>query len=135
MSGARLRESALRFRAYTAGGPGGQHVNKVATAIELRASVGELHLDPDVAERLRKLAGARLNQLDEIVIAASRFRSQERNREDAIARLEALVARAMERPRPRRATRPTLASKERRLKQKSVRSGVKSARARPRSDD
>jgi len=116
-------------------GPGGQNVNKVSTAVELRFDARRSRgLPDDVSVRLQKLAGARLTLDGVIVIFAQRFRSQERNRQDARDRLAALIAEASERPKPRRATRPTSASKERRLESKGKRSLVKSLRGSPKGD-
>ncbi len=114
-----------------ASGPGGQNVNKVSTAVELRFDVRRSQaLPPDVAERLIKLAGSRATQDGVIVIFAQRFSSQPRNREDARARLAALIERAAHRDKPRRATRPTLASKTRRLEAKGRRGDIKALRGR-----
>jgi ribosome-associated protein len=114
-----------------ASGPGGQNVNKVATAVELRFDARRSKsLPDDVSARLQRLAGSRLTQGGVVVIFAQRFRSQERNRADARERLAALLLAAQERPRPRRATQPTLASKERRLESKGRRSLVKTLRNR-----
>jgi len=110
-------------------GPGGQNVNKVATAVQLRFDVrNSPSLPQAVKERLERLAGRRLTQEGVLVITAQRHRTQERNREDALARLLELIRQATERPKPRRPTRPTLASKERRLDAKSKRSRVKRLR-------
>src|ERR1700678_2409022 len=107
-------------------GPGGQNVNKVATAVELRFDARRSPSLPDeVATKLMKLAGSRLTQEGVIVIFAQRFSSQPRNREDARERLAALIAKAQEREKPRRATKPTLASKTRRLEEKGRRGAIK----------
>ncbi len=112
-----------------ASGPGGQNVNKVASAVELRFNVDRSeNLPDDVKVRLRRLAGRRLNLDGEIVIKADRFRSQERNRDDARQRLIDLIARAAVRPRPRIKTRPSLAAKKRRLDAKSRRGDLKRTR-------
>ena len=116
-------------------GPGGQNVNKVATAVELRFDArNSPSLPADVAVKLMKLAGSRLTLEGVIVIFAQRFSSQPRNREDARERLAALILQAQHREKPRRATRPTLASKKRRLDSKSKRGEVKSLRGKAPSD-
>ncbi len=112
-----------------ASGPGGQNVNKVSTAVQLRFDVRRSPSLPEaVRSRLEKLAGSRLTRDGVLVISADRFRTQERNRDDALARLLALIRRASVAPKPRRPTRPTLASKERRLKTKTERGAVKRQR-------
>jgi len=119
-----------------ASGPGGQNVNKVNTAVQLRFDVRHSpSLPDDVAVRLMRLAGSRMTREGVLVIEASRFRTQERNRADARERLAGLVAAAEVRPVRRRATKPTKASGERRLAGKAVRSGVKSGRGKVRMDD
>ena len=114
-----------------ASGPGGQNVNKVSTAVELRFDARRSPALPaDVAVRLIKLAGSRATQDGVIVIFAQRYASQPRNREDARARLAALIERAAHRDKPRRPTRPTLASKKRRLDEKGRRGQIKALRGR-----
>ncbi|MFO1504222.1 MAG: alternative ribosome rescue aminoacyl-tRNA hydrolase ArfB [Steroidobacteraceae bacterium] len=117
-------------------GPGGQNVNKLATAAQLRFRIGDCPgLDMASAERLRRLAGRRLTEGDEIVIVARNHRTQEGNRRDAWERLTALIEAAMKAPVPRRATKPTRASRERRLSGK-VRAGqTKKMRGKVRGDD
>lgn len=113
-------------------GPGGQNVNKVASACELRFYVAATsQLDEDGKRRLRVLAGRRLAQTDEIVLEAHRHRSQEANRRDAITRLEDLIIAARHVPKPRRKTRPSRAAKARRLEGKRQRKDVKRLRSKP----
>lgn len=127
----RIPEDELEFRFFRSGGPGGQNVNKVSTSVQMRFDVkNSPSLSEPVKERLMKLAGSRLTLDGVIVITAVRFRTQERNRADAIGRLDEMVAEALIRPVYRVATRPTKASKERRLKAKSSRSTIKSGRGR-----
>jgi ribosome-associated protein len=126
-----IGEDELEERFILASGPGGQNVNKVATAVQLRFDVARSpSLPDDVRRRLMALAGRRLTQEGVLVLIARGHRSQERNREDARERLAELIRRAATPPRPRLATRPTLASKKRRLEGKAARSQVKRERTR-----
>jgi len=130
-----IEESEISESFLRSSGPGGQNVNKVATAVQLRFDARRSPSLPEpVRARLEKLAGARLTKDGIVVIFADRFRTQERNRADALERLLQLIRRAADLPKTRRPTRPTAASKERRLKGKSERSGVKQLRGRPSFD-
>ena len=130
-----IEEDEILERFVRASGPGGQHVNKTSTAVELRFDVRRSPSLPDsVKARLEVLAGSRLTLEGILVLFSQGARSQEMNRQEARARLAELIRRATERPKPRRPTKPTYGSKLRRLESKSLRSGVKSARVRPRDE-
>ena len=134
--GVTIAEEELDERFVQSSGPGGQNVNKVATAVQLRFDVaGSRSLPPEVRGRLLRLAGTRVTADGELVINARRHRTQEANRRDARARLAALVAQALVEPRPRQATRPTRSARERRLQAKARRGAVKRQRTRPDDDD
>ena len=119
-----------------ASGPGGQNVNKLSTAVQLRFDARRSPSLPEpVRLRLEKLAGSRLTKDGVVVISADRYRTQERNRADALERLIALIRRATETPKPRRPTRLPAAAKERRLKAKNERGAVKRLRRGPPGDE
>jgi ribosome-associated protein len=123
-----LPESALEERFLAATGPGGQNVNKVATAVQIRLDVYALRLAPHVYTRLKTLAGSRWTNEGEIVLTARSFRTQESNRSDARARLTALVEKAHHVPARRIKTKPSRTAKEKRLTGKAIRGDVKKAR-------
>ncbi|HKB84289.1 MAG TPA: alternative ribosome rescue aminoacyl-tRNA hydrolase ArfB [Burkholderiales bacterium] len=124
-----IPEAELVFRHVRASGPGGQNVNKVSTAVELRFDIGaSASLPVEVKARLRRIAGRRVSGEDVLVIDAGRFRTQEANRRDALARLAELLRVASVKPKARIATRPTRASKERRIARKRTRSTLKRGR-------
>lgn len=131
-----LMDSELAWKAVRASGPGGQHVNKTSTAVELRFDVrGSPSLPEPVRARLYRLAGQRLTQDGVLVLVAQGSRSQEMNRAEALERLLELIRKAAEPPPPpRKKTKPTLASKKRRLEGKARRSGVKAMRGKPGMD-
>jgi ribosome-associated protein len=123
-----LPDAALSWSWLRAGGPGGQHQNKTETAVQLRYSIPLGGLPEDAAERLRKLSGSRLTQADEIVIEARSHRSREMNRREALEKLHELIRDALKKPVKRRKTRPTKASRERRLTEKKQLSEKKALR-------
>lgn len=129
-----IPEEALSERFLAATGPGGQNVNKVATACQLRVDVFKLGLSPDAYERLKVIAGSRMTTGGELVITARRFRTQESNREDARRRLAEMIAEAHVIQRKRRPTRPSKAAKARRVDEKKGRSAIKAARGRVKMD-
>ena len=130
-----IPENELDERFVRASGPGGQNVNKVSTAVELRFDVGASSLTDDVKARLRALAGKRMSQDDVLLIDSREHRTQTQNRAAARARLVELLQEALRRPRSRKKTRPTRAAKERRLEAKVQRARVKAGRGRVRGDE
>lgn len=129
-----IPEDALSERFLAATGPGGQNVNKVATACQLRVDVFKLGLSPEAYERLKAIAGSRMTTGGELIITARRFRTQEANREDARARLAEMIAAAHMVQRKRKPTRPSRAAKAKRVDEKKGRSAIKAARGRVRLD-
>jgi ribosome-associated protein len=124
-----IDENEIHFDFVRSSGPGGQNVNKVATAVQLRWDARRLHaVSGGVYSRLKSAAGKRLSGDGILIIQASRFRSQERNRQDALERFVKLIRKAAEKPKLRRKTRPTKASKERMLAEKKHRSRIKGTR-------
>ncbi|MEO0629458.1 MAG: alternative ribosome rescue aminoacyl-tRNA hydrolase ArfB [Planctomycetota bacterium] len=126
--GAHVAEADIAFEFVSSSGPGGQNVNKRATKARLRVAIDAIDMPHGARARLRRLAGSQVNDAGELVIAADEERSQKRNREAAIARLRTLVAKAMVRPTPRKKTKPSRGSVERRLKAKRERSQTKARR-------
>ena len=128
----RIDERELQFEYIRASGPGGQNVNKVATAVQLRFDItNSPSLASDLKGRLIQLSGNRVNADGVLLIEAKRFRTQDRNREDAILRFTELLKKASIAPRKRTKTKPTRASKEKRLKAKKIKGEVKSLRRKP----
>jgi ribosome-associated protein len=129
-----IPDDALSEKFLAATGPGGQNVNKVATACQLRVDVFKLGLSPDAYDRLKTIAGSRMTTAGELIITARRFRSQEGNREDARARLAQMISAAHIVQARRKPTRPSRAAKAKRVDEKKGRSAIKAARGKVRLD-
>ena len=129
-----IPEDALSEKFLAATGPGGQNVNKVATAVQLRVDVFKLGLSPDAYERLKTIAGSRMTIGGELIITARRFRTQDANREDARVRLAEMIAAAHIVQAKRKPTRPSRAAKAKRVDEKKGRAMIKAARGRVRLD-
>ena len=130
-----IDESEIEQDFIRASGPGGQHVNKAATAVQLRFDVAHSPSLPDaMRKRLSRLAGKRMTDDGVLIIEAKRFRTQERNRQDAVERLVELIRKASQSPKTRRKTKPSRAAREQRLKEKRRRSQIKRSRQSPSSD-
>lgn len=127
-----LQSNEVAFDFIRASGPGGQNVNKVATAVQLRFNVrNSPSLSEAVKDRLIRIAGKRVSSEGILIIDARRHRSQSKNREDALNRLKELIIKSLTLPKPRRKTKPTFASKEKRLRDKKARSRIKESRKPP----
>jgi ribosome-associated protein len=136
LAGVRVPENELDERFVRSSGPGGQNVNKVASAVELRFDVAQSpSLPPWLRDSVLAMSDRRINKDGVLVISAMRFRTQDRNRQDARERLVALLQKAAEKPKPRIATRPSRASKERRLQAKQQRGAIKKLRQQRPGDD
>lgn len=124
-----INEDELEFEFVRSSGPGGQNVNKVSTAVQLRLNIDtSLDITAKVRERLIKIAGSKLTKDNVLVIEASAFRSQEKNRSDALSRLIEIIRKASIEPKPRRRTKPTLASKHKRIESKKRKGDKKKMR-------
>lgn len=129
-----IPDEALEERFLAATGPGGQNVNKVATAVQLRCDTRMVDLPPPVWDRLRRIAGRRMTADGVILIAANRYRTQDMNRQDARERLVEIFTESLVRQAPRRPTKPTRSSQRRRMDTKSARGNVKRGRGKPQFD-
>ena len=126
-----IDESELQLDFVRSSGPGGQNVNKVATAVQLRFDVSKSSLPEDAKRRLVQLAGQRVTTEGKLLMEAKRFRTQEQNRADAIHRFVELLRKALTPPKPRKKTRPTAAAKAKRIKMKKLKGEIKRMRKKP----
>lgn len=124
-----INENDLKEEFIRSSGPGGQNVNKVSTAVQLRFNVANSNLPSEVKERLVRLAGKKMAGTETLIISARRFRSQEKNRKDAYDRLLALIRKSIEKPLQRKKTKPNSISIEKRLKEKHIKSELKKQRS------
>ena len=131
-----IKTAEIRFDFVRSSGPGGQNVNKVASAVQLRFDIGNsTSIQDEIKQRLIKLAGKRVNSEAVLLIDARTSRSQSQNRAEALERLKSLILKAIHKPKPRRKTRPTAASKEKRLRSKKIRGNLKRLRGNVKDDD
>jgi len=130
-----IDEKEITEEFIRASGPGGQNVNKVATAVQLKFDVANSSLPPEIRQRLNRIAGKKITSQGVLIIDARRYRTQGQNRRDALERLRALIRLASEKPRSRKMTRPSMAAKRRRLESKRRRSQAKKMRRRVSPDD
>jgi ribosome-associated protein len=135
MNGSALPHDSFEYRFVQASGPGGQHVNKASTAVELRVHLVAVGLNHEVLRRLQEKNGNRINKSGELIIQADEHRSQLQNKKDAMDRVLALIEEASVRPKQRIATNPSNASKRKRVRQKKSRGETKKGRRRPSSSD
>ncbi len=123
-----IHENELNFKFIRSSGPGGQNVNRVASAVQLRFNISNSSLPEDTKKRLRKLGGNKVTKKDELIIEAKRYRNQEKNRKDAVKRLIRLIRKAIKKPKPRKKTKPPKKAHEKRLKEKKKQSEKKKLR-------
>lgn len=123
-----IDDNRIDFSFIRASGPGGQNVNRVASAVQLRFNLKDASLPEDVTDRLKKLAGKKVNKQGELIIEAKRFRNQQKNRKDAINRLVKMIKKAAKKPKPRKETKPPAKAHKKRLEEKKKQSEKKKSR-------